>query len=193
MENQRMRSFTLDKNKCALLVIDMQKYFIDAVSDACVPSARNLVHKITNLIDAFTTHKRLIIFTRHIDSEGSLMRRWWQDNIREDDPMSQIIKKFDTKNGIVIVKDQYDAFLNTNLEDILRKNDIQQVIISGVLTNLCCETTARSAFMKGFEVYFVTDGTATYKKEMHEATLLNLAYGFAILVTVDEVIKVLRY
>ena len=69
---------------------------------------------------------------------------------------------------------------------------MRQVVVCGVLTNLCCETTARSAFMRGFEVYFLEDGTATFSEEMHEAALLNLGYGFAILTKIDDVIRALE-
>jgi bifunctional isochorismate lyase/aryl carrier protein len=189
----KMKVFKLEPQKAALLIIDMQKYFVDKESSAYVPSADTLVPKINKLIDVFSKHRRPIIFTRHIDTEESMMRRWWQDNIEEHDPMSEIISDFDTNHGMVLVKHQYDAFFDTELENYLRKKNVQQVVICGVLTNLCCETTARSAFMRRFEVYFVTDGTATYKKEMHEATLLNLSYGFAVPVTVDEVIKFFGY
>jgi isochorismate hydrolase len=117
------------------------------------------------------------------------MEKWWSENLKEDDPQSAITNDFDTNRGEVLVKHQYDAFLNTDLESRLKKKEIKQVIICGVLTNLCCESTARSAFMRGFEVYFVSDATATYKKEMYEGTLVNLAYGFAILVKTDKVIS----
>lgn len=188
------KGFLISKDKVALLVIDMQKYFCDRSSVSCVPKSDITINKIKNLINVFNENNRPIIFTRHIDSDdkNNMMLKWWRENIKEEDPMSGIIEDFDTGRGEVIVKHQYDAFLNTRLEKILKDKGVQQVVICGVLTNLCCETTARSAFMKGFEVYFTTDATATYKKEMHEATLLNLSYGFAIVVTVDNVIKALK-
>jgi len=184
-------SFQLSRDKAALLVIDMQRYFIDKSSDAYVPDSEKLISKIKKLVDVFMKSGRPIIYTRHIDSDDkrNLMLRWWKGQIKEADPMSQIIEELDAGKGIVLIKNQYDAFLNTNLKEILQQRDIQQVVVSGVLTNLCCETTARSAFMRGFEVYFTLDGTATYKKAMHDATSLNLAYGFAVLVSVDDVIK----
>jgi isochorismate hydrolase len=56
------------------------------------------------------------------------------------------------------------------------------------MTHLCCETTARSAFIHGFEVFFTIDGTATYTEAHHRATLLNLANGFATPVLVAELL-----
>ena len=182
-------SFKLNIQTAALLVIDMQKYFCDDDGGAYVPGADILKANIKKLIDMFVKVNQPIIFTRHIDEPGSLMEKWWSENLKADDPQSAITNAFDTNRGEVLVKHQYDAFLNTDLESRLKKKEIKQVIVCGVLTNLCCESTARSAFMRGFEVYFVSDATATYKKEMYEGTLVNLAYGFAILVRTDKVIS----
>lgn len=181
--------FILDINKAALLIIDMQKYFCDDDGKAYVPGADILKTKINSMIKAFKDTGRPIIFTRHLDIQGSLMQKWWQENLTEDDPQSRVSKDFNTGVGEILKKHQYDAFQDTDLESKLRKKGVKQLVICGVLTNLCCESTARSAFMKGFEVYFVTDATATYKKEMYDGTLLNLSYGFAILVTTDEVVN----
>ena len=61
-------------------------------------------------------------------------------------------------------------------------------VISGVMTHLCCETTARAAFMRGFEVFFTVDGTATYNEALHRSSLLTLSHGFAIPVLIDELL-----
>jgi bifunctional isochorismate lyase/aryl carrier protein len=59
------------------------------------------------------------------------------------------------------------------------------------MTNICCETTARSAFVRGFEVFFAIDGTATYSEEHHLATIMNFSYGFVIPILLDELFSVL--
>jgi bifunctional isochorismate lyase/aryl carrier protein len=189
------KDFRIDRGRVALLVIDMQRHFCDPDSSFFVPQADKLARNLRTLLDAFNKSSRPIIFTRHIDAdeESNLMLRWWSERIREDDPMSEVVDVLDTSKGTTIMKHQYDGFLNTKLEDILHENGVQQVVICGVLTNLCCETTARSAFMRGFEVYFVKDGTATFHQKMHEATLVNLAYGFATLTSIQEVIKALGH
>jgi len=185
------KDFKIDKDRVALLVIDMQRHFCDKDSSFFVPKSDLLAGKLKSLVEAFRMINRPVIFTRHIDSsdDGNLMLRWWSEQIKEDEPMSEIVDNLDPSKGFTIVKHQYDGFLNTGLEEMLQKQGVCQVVVCGVLTNLCCETTARSAFMRGFEVYFVKDGTATFSQDMHEATLLNLAYGFAVLTTIDDVIK----
>jgi bifunctional isochorismate lyase/aryl carrier protein len=188
------RDFKINKDKVALLVIDMQRHFCDKSSSFFVPKSDLLAQKLMKLVDAFRASKRPVIFTRHIDSdnEENLMLRWWSEKIKEDDPMSEVADVLEPGKGVTVIKHQYDGFLNTEMGKILRDKGVRQVVVGGVLTNLCCETTARSAFMRGFEVYFLEDGTATFTKEMHEAALLNLSYGFAILTKIDDVLGALK-
>jgi nicotinamidase-related amidase len=117
-----------------------------------------------------------------------MMNKWWADMIQESSPMSKISDKFDISRGVIVRKSQYDAFYNTTLDVTLKQHYVKQVVVTGVMTNLCCETTARSAFVHGYEVFFPIDGVATYDDECHRSTLLNLAYGFAHIVLMDDLI-----
>jgi len=92
-------------------------------------------------------------------------------------------------NTTIIRKSQYDAFYGTKLERILRDKGISQVIICGVITHLCCEATARSAFVRGFKVSLTIDGTATYNEQFHRATLWSAAHGFAVPMLTNEIIS----
>jgi isochorismate hydrolase len=178
-----------EPGKAALLVLDLQGYFLDETSHAYVPSASAILPGICRLVAAWSACQFPLVFTRHLntpeDARGMVV--WWQDLIREGSPLSAITADLDTEAGVVFEKSQYDAFYGTPLEDHLRFRDVTQVIICGVMTHLCCESTARSAFMRGFEVFFTVDGTATYTEAFHRATLLNLAHGFAIPVLLEEV------
>ena len=82
-----------------------------------------------------------------------------------------------------------DAFLYTDLEEQLKHHNIKQIVITGVMANLCCESTARSAFMRGFEVFFTIDGTAANNRDFHLASLLNVSYGFATPVLTNEILE----
>ena len=180
----------LRPERAALFVLDMQEYFISERSHAFVPSATAIIPGIQALIHAFVINNRPVIFTRHSNNTDNahLMALWWRAFIKAETPESEIISEFDTTQGIVIDKHQYDAFYDTELEKILHDNGVGEVVITGVMTHLCCETTARSAFMRGFEVLFVVDGTATYGEAFHRATILNLSHGFATPVQVNDVL-----
>ena len=174
--------------RSALLILDMQRYFLDADSHAYIPSVSAILPRLDVLRKAYVTRNLPIVWTRHLNTsaDAANMSRWWRDVIDVGNPLSEITPALDTSSGIVIEKTQYDAFYETNLEAYLRECNVEQVLISGVMTHLCCETTARSAFMRGFDVFFLIDGTATYNEGFHRATLRNLSHGFATLVLSDE-------
>ena len=99
---------------------------------------------------------------------------------------------------IILEKPRFGAFYGTDLELILRSLGIESVIISGIATNVCCETTAREAADRDFKVFFLSDGTGTSAmngataEELQHATCATLGYLFAQIVTVDETIRMLR-
>jgi bifunctional isochorismate lyase/aryl carrier protein len=174
----------------ALLILDMQDYFLEPGSHAFVPSGSAIIPNINALIAAFSGHNLPILFTQQLNTpeNAGVLKTWWHDMITAENPLSSITNLFDLSKGTVINKTQYDAFYNTELEGILRSSNVQQVVICGVMTHLCCETTARSAFVHGFEVFFTIDGTASYNQEFHQATLLNLSHGFATPILTSEIL-----
>ena len=174
----------------ALLVLDMQKYFLQADSHAYIPSAPAIIPGINRLIQSYAGQGLPVVFTQHVNTprDARMMGNWWYDEITESSSLSQITAELDSSRGILLRKSQYDAFYQTDLAELLRARAVKQVVICGVMTHLCCETTARSAFVRGFEVFFTIDGTATYGENFHRATLLNLGHGVATLVLVDEIL-----
>jgi len=182
---------TFTPHKAALLVLDMQKFFLDESSHAFVPSAPSIVPRIARLAEAFKESNLPVISTRHINSDenASMMARWWKEIIRETSPFSEIITELDFPKALVIKKTQYDGFYQTSLEERLRDMGVSQLVATGVMTHLCCETTSRSAFVRGFSVFIPVDATATYNEDFHFATFLNLSHGFAVPVLSDEILK----
>jgi isochorismate hydrolase len=176
--------------RAALLVLDMQEYFLDPASHAFIPSAPAIIPNIQALIAAFHENNRPVIFTRHVntDEDAGMMGKWWKDLIRPESAASRLTAALDSGKGKVISKNQYDAFQGTTLESDLRAGGVGELVITGVMTHLCCETTARSAFVRGFEVFFTIDGTAAYTEAFHRAALLNLAHGFALPLLTGELL-----
>jgi isochorismate hydrolase len=181
-----------DLNQSALLVLDMQDYFLHPGSHAFVPSMQAIIPGIQSLIDKYHKSLRPIIFSKHINTRDNagMMAAWWKDMIDNENPLGNISNEIDTSTGTVLEKSQYDAFHATHLDALLQAGHISQVVICGVMTHLCCETTARSAFMHGYEVFFTIDGTATYTEAHHRASLLNLSHGFATPVFISELLGI---
>ena len=91
----------------------------------------------------------------------------------------------------IIDKNRYSVFHGTDLDESLKSRRIDELIITGVMTNCCCETTARDAFVKDYRVFFVSDATATVNDELHVASLKNLAFGFAYIISTEQLCRYL--
>lgn len=175
----------------ALIVTDMQNYFINKKSHAYVPSAKAIIPKIKKLSELFLAKNLTVIFTQHTNNNKNSvqMSSWWRDVIKENSEESQISNYFNTKDAIILEKHQYDAFYETKLNDILKEKNISQLIITGVLTHLCCESTARAGFINGYKILFPINGTATYNIKYHKSSLRNLSHGFAVPIAMEKLIK----
>jgi len=180
--------------KMALLVLDMQDYFLQPESHAYVPSANAVIDNINKLSEVFEKKNWPIFCTQHINvpGEAGMMEEWWDDLLTEEHPHKNLIDEIKDHDCTVIKKSQYDAFYQTDLLEELQSRDITDVVITGVMTHLCCETTARSAFVNGFRVWFMVDVTATYKQEYHMSSIWNLNHGFAYPLLTDELLGIIN-
>ena len=177
----RHPKFQFQLRTAALLVLDMQRYFTEPQSHAFVPSSPAIIDNINSLIRFFSSKKRPIFFSRHIDeNQTTLMNTWWGGSIRREELLSQFSPDIDRSRGQIIEKNTYDFFHETSLDQMLKKNGVKIVVITGVMTHLCCDTTARSAFVKNYQVFFPIDATATYNLSFHMASFFALSHGFVV-------------
>ena len=176
-----VRGPAFDISRAALLILDMQAFFLDEESHATVPDAQAIVPALRRLARRFREAGRPVLMTRHSnsDDDAGMMKVWWDDLLEPGSPEAALEPTLEDLSTVVVDKAQYDAFYATELEDLLRDSGTEQVVVTGVMTHLCVETTARSAFVRGFAVFVPADGTATYNREFHAASLLNLSHGAA--------------
>jgi nicotinamidase-related amidase len=172
----------------ALLVVDMQSFFLDPASPSFTCGGVAILPMVKSLIAAFRRANRPVIFTQHVhhpdDLDSGIMGWWWEGKCLEGSPESEVHPELAPMPGEkVVFKHRYSAFYNTDLETVLRCLKIQDIVVSGVMTNMCCESTARDAYYRDYRVFFPADGTGSICEEMHLASLLNLAFGFAYVTT----------
>jgi nicotinamidase-related amidase len=190
----KTREWDAALNLSVLIVTDIQNYFLSPESHAFIPSAPAIIPNIKKLISIFREYNRPVIFTKHTnnkDNAGS-MDYWWNDLVDDEGPFSELYGSLHLPEEIIIIKHQYDAFHATNLDHLLNKMGVRYPVICGVMTNLCCETTVRSAFVKGYHPVLPIDATAAYNRQFHLATFRNLSFGFSPLMTTEEVINKLK-
>ena len=188
VQEYNTHNYTVRPKSAALLVIEMQYVFLNEMNIITELQINN----IQNIIAAAERSGVKIIYVRHNDDSEiskSLVEWWGGDKIERDSDGWKIIDRFEASNKIIIDKNQYSAFFQTDLDAILKSENIEDVIVTGVMTNCCCETTARDAFMRGYRVFFINDATATVNEDLHLATLKNLSFGFASVQNTQDLIN----
>jgi len=186
----------------ALLVIDIQNDYIHPEGsagrggrDTSAPIA--MMPRLHQLIAAARERRIPIYFLRNWHSERTDSVAWksrravnrgsggdagvagtWGAEWFEVEPQP---------TDVVVDKFRYDGFLGTPLEVMLRARGISTVVCCGTATNVCVESTARSAHMRDFNLILVSDCCAAYDQGLHDATLENVRRHFGIVATAGEV------
>ncbi len=177
--------------KCALIVVDMLHYFADPGGRVYLPSTRAIIPRITLLLKHWRMMGGTVVFTRHCHlgpEDLGMLGKFFSDYIRCGKKESEIIPELSPLPGEKIIrKNTYDAFYNTDLDEFLESRSAEQVLVTGVLTQMCCETTARSAFVRGYEVYIPADAQTTSSEVLHIGSLVNLASGFAVITDTSSI------
>lgn len=192
----------LNQRRAALLVIDMQNDFLLADALLLTEGGVAVLNNIKRLVARCRRKKIPVIFTVHAhqdpEVDGGMTAKWWPDLMAKRALVmgkkgAAIFKGLAAKAGEpVICKQRYSAFYNTNLEVILRGLGVRDLVITGVMTNICCESTGRDAFFRDFRVFFVGDATGSSDEELHVGALRNLAYAFAYVTTTEEILKSIK-
>ncbi len=192
----------------ALLVIDVQNDFcaedgIMAEEGFDVSQARAMAARLPAILSAARAAGVLVVFVRNVYSsehnfylsdawleqasrrrEGSYTRRpVCREGSWEGDFYGDVRPE---PGDPVVTKHRFNAFRNTDLDTILRAHGVRTIVMTGVATNVCVETTARDGFMRDYYVVFTDDGTAAYAEEDHRATLRNIDRFFGQVVRLAD-------
>ncbi len=195
----------------ALLVVDMQNDFVRVGAPLEVPRARETIAAHQQLLSACRELDIPIIYTKFVAGpQRTLMwewspelappicscwkgfRRYYPDVDNELD-CSEIVDELCPQPGDPIVeKFGYGAFHNTNLDDLLKARHVASVLITGTVTQICVEESARESFKRGYPTTIVSDAVSSYLPDLHAAVLKNFARKFGWVTPAAEVIDELR-
>lgn len=204
--------FRLTPGRTALLIVDMQRGFLEEDSPLFVPMARDQVPTIRGLLDLFRRHRWPVAFTVfcvgpqfHIPFYWRIARQrglpleppecyFWEGR-----PEAEIIPELAPRQGEKVVrKAGYDAFAHTDLDQYLRAQGVTDLVVCGTVTNWCVDSTVRSAYHRLYNVVVVADGVSTYDHagataEQWQAMELDLfAEAFGRVLRADEVARELE-
>lgn len=193
---------TIDAARTALVVIDMQNFFVAEGFMAEVPAARGIVPNINRMAKALRAAGGTVVWIQ-TTAVGAL-EQWGNHHkhmltpARAEKRLEQLDESHDgfniypklevTPSDLRIKKVKYSAFIpgSSDLDAQLKARGIETLLITGTVTNVCCESTARDAMMFDYRVVMLSDGNASLTDEEHAASLNNFLIFFGDVMTVDE-------
>jgi ureidoacrylate peracid hydrolase len=192
---------TLTPAKTALVVVDMQDYFVAEGMPSYTPDAAAIVPNINRLAEAVRATGGLVVWIQTEApsdpddwanrAEGTSAESWAarQDLLAKDGAGFAIHESCDVHaEDEVAIKIRYSAFIPypSELDDLLRARGIDTMLITGVATSTCCESTARDGSMWGYRTIMVADGNADQTDRLHSHTLGKFLIAFGDVQTTDQ-------
>lgn len=196
---------TIDPGKTALLVVDMQTGFIAPGAVGEIPVAREIVPNINRLAGALRRAGGTVVWIVSTYGPGAeldwttffnfIITGETSDRFRlafaEGAPAHALWRDLDRQPGDPLVsKNRLTPFADPSreLESLLRARGVEMVLIVGVVTNVCCECTARDAAMRNFKTIMISDANASRNDDEHNATLSIFLQAFGGVISTDEAI-----
>ena len=190
--------------KTALVVVDMQNYFVQDGMPSCAPIARDIVPNINQLARATRAAGGMVIW---IQTEGLIKNPDDWANRKEATSVEGWNRRqrllardgagfpiYETCEVLpedkIALKIRYSAFIPypSDLEHLLKSNGIDTLLITGVATSTCCESTARDAAMWGYRTIMVSDGNADSTDALHNHTLGKFLVTFGDVQTTAQLV-----
>ena len=199
----------LDPRKTALVVVDMQNAFmLPGVAHALCPMAEKIVPNINRLAEAVRASGGTVVWIKTTFKDDALES--WSTYfamvtpqqgakriaaLTADSKGHELWDALDVRpDDLIVEKNRFSAFIqgSSKLADLLRARGLDTLLITGTVTNVCCESTARDAMMLNFKCVMVTDGNAAMTDEDHNASLTAFYLMFGDIMSTDMLIACLE-
>ena len=197
-----------EPKRTALVVVDMQRGFLDPGEAMEVPPAREIVPVIQSLLSIFRGKRLPIVFTEFVYSESApvLIGRLHPEHqpappgtprgfgrpsssCLEGTASAETIPDLAPRPGEIVVRKRgYDAFAGTPLDGALRARNVTSLVVTGTMTDICVLATVTAALHREYRVTVVEDGVATLWPEIQRATLDIIGRAYGRVVSAKEVV-----
>lgn len=174
---QNKVNWAFEPERAALLIHDMQAYFLNFWGENC-PMMAQVVANIVRLRDYCKQHNIPVYYTaqpkEQSDEDRALLNDMWGPGLTRSPEQQRIISELaPDESDTVLVKWRYSAFHRSPLEQMLKETGRNQLLITGVYAHIGCMTTATDAFMRDIKPFFIADALADFSREEH---LMSLKY-----------------
>lgn len=199
-----MSDLSYKRENSALLIIDMQNAFIrkeGSLSKMGLDTSRTsiVIEPIKELKKEFKSKNRPIIYIQHTHradrTDAGLIAKVFPPimdlgHCIEGTWDGEIIDELKPEaDDYVVKKHRFSAFYNTQLEEVLRGLGVQTLVVTGIATNVCVESTIRDAFYRDYNVFVPREATASYTVEQEQGAFGNFEFAFARVVSLEDMIN----
>ena len=192
-QSRRADRWPITTNNTAVIVVDMQNIWVHPRGARYLSMSEDIVPKIQELL-RFCHSKRVPVFYLHTTKRRDLADVGIFADIKPqthdaDDEWSNFEGTIGAEfyepvkpgaGDVTVKKFRYSGFYGTQLENLLRAMGRDTIAITGVATNVCCDSTARDGAMRDFKVLFLSDCNASFSREEQESTLNNFDKHFGV-------------
>lgn len=202
-----MSDLSFNKENSALLIIDMQNAFINpegSLSKMGLDTSRTsiVIDPIKQLKEEFKAQNRPVIYIQHTHRKdrtdagliakvfppimdlGHCMEGTWDGEIIEE------LKP--EEDDYIVRKHRFSAFYNTQLEEVLHGLGVETLVVVGIATNVCVESTVRDAFYRDYNVFVPREATASYTVEQEQGAIGNFDFAFARVVSLEDMLNMVK-
>lgn len=197
---------TLDElmrdSRTAVIVVDVQNDYCHPEgalpSSGCdVSGVPDMVSKLKQLLISARAHGAPVIFIQTLHENATDSEAWTTRSMGRSAKVcrtgswgAEFYEVRPEDVDIVVHKHRYSAFVNTRLDSVLKTLKIETLIMTGVSTNVCVESTARDGFMLDYHIVLVKDACASYSAAAHEMTLENIEGYFGKVCRTEDIVSV---
>lgn len=187
---ERRVNWGIDPETCAVLVHDMQNYFIRAY-DECAEPMSTAIDSMASVVETARANNVPVIYSvqpgdQHPYRRG-LLREFWGNGMSDGVDTEVVDRLRPREEDIVITKWRYSAFARTDLLHLMSEAGLDQLVITGVYAHMGCQATAVDAFMNDIKPFVVSDALADFSREEHAGTIDFVNKRCGVSVTTDEV------
>jgi nicotinamidase-related amidase len=177
----------VDPARTAVVVVDMQRDFVDPNGALPVPGAGDTVPRIRRLLDWARGAGIAVVFTQDTHREGDPEWAIWGRHAERDTPGWRIVDALAPREGeAVFEKVRYDGFYGTGLDHALRLRGVDTLIVCGTVANICVHYTAASAGLRWYRVIHPVDALSALTPFDYEAALRQASFLFQARLTTVE-------
>ena len=189
-EELKVEEVELPSDKTALIIVDMQNDFVRKEGKLCVPDAEKTIPAIKRVLEKARESGVTVVYTQDWHGRDDPEFRIWGEHARAGTWGAEIVEELKPREDEYVVRKlRYDGFYGTSLDHILRLHNIENLVITGTVANICVLHTAGSAALRWYNVVVPVDCVSALNEFDYAAALRQITFLYRGKLTTSEKLR----